>query len=70
MNETKNKKLVKPTVTLSGTDGNAYAIMGKVGRELRRAGYTEEQENQYIEEATAGDYDNLIQVTMKWVNVE
>lgn len=66
----KKKKLVKPTVTLSGTDGNAYAIMGKVGRELRRAGYTKEQENQYIEEATAGDYNNLIQVTMKWVNVE
>ena len=70
MNKAKNKKLVKPTVTLSGTDGNAYAIMGKVGRELRRAGYTEEQRNQYIEEATAGDYNNLIQVTMKWVNVE
>lgn len=70
MNKAKNKKLVKPTVTLSGTDGNAYAIMGKVGRELRRAGYTEEQRNQYIEEATAGDYDNLIQVTMKWVNVK
>lgn len=66
----KNKKLVKPTVTLSGTNGNAYAIMGKVGRELRRAGYTEEQRNQYIKEATAGDYDNLIQVTMQWANVK
>lgn len=70
MNKAKNKKLVKPTVTLSGTDGNAYAILGKVRKALTQAGYTDEQKEQYTKEAKAGDYDNLLQVTMQWVNVE
>lgn len=60
----------KPTVVLLGEDGNAFAIMGRVIKALRRAGYTEEEITQYREEATSGDYNHLLQVTMKWVDVE
>ncbi len=58
------------TVKLVGEDGNAFAIMGKVARELRRAGYDREFIDQYRQEAMAGDYNNLLQVTMTYVEVE
>jgi hypothetical protein len=59
----------KPIVRLIGTDGNAFAIMGKVARALRQAGKPE-LVKPYTEEATSGDYDHLLRVTMKYVDVE
>lgn len=56
-------------VELVGHDGNAFVIMGKVRKALRRADVSQEEIEQYTEEATSGDYDNLLQVTTKWVNV-
>ena len=58
---------VKPVVKLIGGDGNAFAIMGKVHQALRRAGADEEYIDQYTSEATEGDYDHLLQVTLKYV---
>jgi hypothetical protein len=58
------------TVQLVGEDGNAFAIMGKVQRALKKAGATESELNQYLNESTSGDYDNLLRVAMEWVNVE
>lgn len=59
----------KPKVKLVGEDGNAFAIMGRVGKALRRAGYTQEEIDEYQNEATSGDYDNLLRVTMEYVDV-
>lgn len=56
-------------VKLIGHDGNAFAIMGTVRRALKEAGATRAQLDEYVEEATSGDYDHLLQVTMGWVNV-
>jgi hypothetical protein len=58
----------KPEVSLIGQDGNAFYILGKVKKALIRAGFKEEAE-QYVKEATAGDYDHLLAVTMKYVDV-
>jgi hypothetical protein len=58
------------TVKLVGEDGNAFNIIGKVRTAMRRGGVDQEQFLKYQAEATSGDYDNLLQVTMKWVNVE
>ena len=57
------------TVRLTGEDGNAFAVLGTVKNALQRAGYRKEAE-EYFEEATSGDYDNLLRVTMQYVNVE
>ena len=57
------------TVQLTGEDGNAYAIMGRVMRALRRAGVQKVEIDKYMEESTAGDYDHLLQTAMRWVNV-
>jgi hypothetical protein len=54
-------------VKLVGEDGNAYAIMGRVQSALQDAGVSKQECAEYIKEATSGDYDNLLRVTMSWV---
>lgn len=57
-------------VPLVGEDGNAFAILGRVALALKRAGVSKEERNEYFNEATSGDYDNLLHVTASWVNVK
>lgn len=58
-------------VKLSGTDGNAFAIMGKVKQALRQGAKAKPEEiQQYLDESMSGDYDNLLRTAMKWVTVE
>jgi hypothetical protein len=59
----------KPTVKLTGEDGNAFSILGRVKSALKKAGMHEEAK-QYMEEAMSGDYNHLLAVTMKYVNVK
>lgn len=56
-------------VQLVGEGGNAFAIMGRVAKELRRAGVPIEEIAQYRKESMAGDYDNLLATAMRWVSV-
>ena len=58
----------KPKVKLIGEDGNAYAILGKVSRALKKAGLKKEAED-YLKEATSGDYNHLLMVTSKYVKI-
>lgn len=58
------------TVRLIGEDGNAFFIMGRVLKEMRRAGISKEVMDQFQQEATSGDYNNLLATVMKYVNVE
>ena len=55
------------TVQLSGEDGNAFFIIGRTTKALRRAGAPKEDIDAYIAEATSGDYDHVLQTTMRWV---
>ena len=57
-------------VPLVGQDGNAFAIMGRVGSALKDAGASEEEISQYHKESMSGDYDNLLLVAAAWVEVE
>lgn len=57
------------TVKLIGNDGNAFAIMGQVTKALKRAGHAD-LVDEYRKEAMSGDYDNLLRVTMEYVEVE
>ena len=56
-------------VQLIGNDGNAFSIMGAVQKSLRRAGASHEELDQYFAEATAGNYDELLATTSRWVNI-
>jgi hypothetical protein len=57
-------------VPLTGEDGNAFAILGRTTRALRQAGLGKDEIDQYYAEATSGDYDHLLQTTMRWVDWE
>ena len=56
-------------VKLTGTDGNALAIVGNVKRALQRAGVGRDELEAFQAEALSGDYDNVLQTAMRWVNV-
>jgi ribosomal protein S9 len=56
-------------VELTGTDGNAYAIMAAVSRGLRNAGVSDTERDAFTAEATSGNDDHLIQTAMRWVTV-
>jgi hypothetical protein len=60
----------KPTVELTGRDGNAFSIMGHVKKALMRTGADKEYIDQYLSEATSGDYDHLLFVSTEYVDVE
>lgn len=58
------------TVTLTGTDGNAFSIIGRVGKAMRNAGVPNDEIEAFRAEAMSGDYDNVLQTCMRWVEVE
>jgi hypothetical protein len=55
-------------VQLSGKDGNAFSIMGRVINALKKAGASDDEIKEYKSESMNGDYNNLLQVAHKWVN--
>ena len=69
MPKTITPKYPNVTVQLTGTDGNAFAIMGRVQAALRKAGATKEELAQYSMDSMSGDYDNLLRAQAKWVNI-
>ena len=56
-------------VKLVGEDGNAFAILGRVSKALRRAGVPGDEVSAFFAEATQGDYDSLLRTCMSWVDV-
>jgi hypothetical protein len=80
MNDTTTTEIRYPdcVVELVGSDGNAFAIMGNVTRELKK--HLRDRSTNPVEmkkivdefrtEAMSGDYDHLLQTCMRWVNVE
>jgi hypothetical protein len=57
------------TVQLTGRDGNAFAIIGAVRRALMQGGVARYECDQFVAEAMSGDYDNVLQTAMRWVDV-
>ena len=51
-------------VQLTGSDGNAFAIIGKVKRAL-----PSDVRDEFMNEAMSGDYNNVLATAMRWVNV-
>lgn len=56
-------------VQLTGSDGNAFAIIGAVAKGLRRAGETEAATEFSNNAMDCGSYDELLQLAMATVNV-
>ena len=63
-------KYPQVSVELIGKDGNAFLVLGKICKALRKAGASQSEIDQFKTEATSGDYDNLLRVCMEWITVE
>ena len=55
----------KTKYTLAEEDGNAYAIMGYVCKAMKREGKSNEEIDNYLEDAKSGDYSHLIDVSVE-----
>ncbi len=60
----------KPTVHLMVEGDKTYIQMGRVKRALRAAGADQEYITRYLQESMAGKGDNLLQVALKYVNIQ
>ena len=56
-------------VQLVGEDGNAFAIMGKVTKALKRNGHAD-LVDAFRKEAMSGDYAHLLQTAAEYVVIE
>ena len=61
-------KFPEITVDLSEMDGNAFSIIGRTSKALRRGGVPKADIDAFIAEATDGDYDHLLQTVMATVD--
>lgn len=57
-------------IDLTGPSGNCWAIMSATRRALYRVGASSVQVEQYLDEATKKDYQELLAITEQWVGVE
>lgn len=58
------------SVKLVGEDGNAFAILGRVTKAMRKAQVDQTEIKAFQNEATSGDYDHLLATVMRWVEAE
>lgn len=61
---------VEMEIDLDGPEGNAFYILGAVTQALRSAGASKEQTTTFNNDATSSDYENLLEVVGRWVNLD
>ena len=57
-------------VRMVGENGNAFAILGRVGAAMRQAGISVADQTAFRNKATSGDYNHLLQTVMSTVNCD
>lgn len=50
-------------------DGNAFSIIGRVCHVLRRGHVANSEIQEFVEEATSGNYENVLTTAARWVEV-
>lgn len=66
--EKPDSPLTDAVVELTGKDGNAFFILGQVRRGILNSNRPELAEK-FMREATASDYEHLLSVCMRYVDV-
>ena len=59
---------MKNKYSLVGVNGNAFSVMGYTARALKREGLRDLVDEMH-KEATAGGYDNLLMVCMRYIDM-
>jgi hypothetical protein len=65
-----NPKYPNVNVKLTGSDVNAFAIIGRCSKAARRAGVPAEEIKAFQAEAMSGDYDKVLQTAFKWFDID
>mgnify|MGYP003302305530 CR=1 FL=1 len=60
--------MAKKKYDLVGVDGNAFSVMGYVQRAMRESGFSKKEIDKYFAEATSGNYDNLLCVSVEMID--
>ena len=55
-------------VQLSGEDGNAFSILARVEKAMRKAQIPKPEIQLFMSTATNGDYDHLLHTVMQYVD--
>jgi hypothetical protein len=55
---------------LTGANGNAFNVIGIVKQALKGASVSSEAIEMYAKQATEGSYDDLLQTSMRWTEVQ
>ena len=58
------------TVPLTGEDSNAFEMIARTSRALKRAGVEESLRYEFRSEAASGDYNHVLKTITSWVNTE
>ena len=58
------------TVKIIGVNGNAFNILGICTTAMRKHRLPQSEIDNFMSEATHGDYNHLLGVVMNWFNVE
>lgn len=56
-------------VKLTGKNGNAFGILGRMQNALRKAGVPRSEIVTFMDEAMSGDYNHLLATCCNWVSV-
>ena len=63
------KPITNIKLKLTGEDGNAFLILGRASRALRRGGRAD-LVDAFMKECTSGDYNNRLATCMKYMICE
>lgn len=63
-------KFPQVKVQLVGQDGNAFFILGRCAQAARRAGVSQQDIEQFQNDATSGDYDHLLRTCMDYFDCD
>ena len=58
----------KVEMSLVGLNGNAFVLLGTFQKNAKRQGWTQEEINPVIEQATSGDYNNLLATLQAYID--
>lgn len=60
----------KPTVQLSGQDGNVFNLIAICSKALKRAGLEDQAKEMTNKAMNSGSYDEALQIMMQYCNVK
>ena len=63
-------KAIPPNIKVKLAGKDAFNLLGRVKKEMRRAGLSPEEINEFTQQAMAGDYDWLLGTVQEYVQVD